>query len=662
MSQSNRCRRLSVAPLAGVERRGRGSLGSGSLAVGISNSLPSGSRFIQGTHPFFDVLSQFDQGQSSGGRGPVFTGQGSNRACFSSLSGLLQPVVCSDESLRSVEAGHRSLSPESEGTADILQDGDSPIRASVRTPRGLDGVSGLEGCVLAGSDASGISQVPQVHGGREGVPVQGSLLWTLHRSAGFHQGHGSCVRYSSQDWGAASPLPQRLVNSGLLSGAGSPCSEDSAPALQFVRNRRQLEEVSDDSDSTDGLSGSHSGLNLFQGFSCPEESREASLDWRRILVLRKAASIILAGAIRSTVFDDPARSGRLTSNEVSSACSVEALGPCRSIDSGRVVSRDSPGSRLVVRSRTVGARHFSGAGVPSARIVVRRLGHGLGGSSRRSCYFRPLGSRGGRIIDQCQRAPGHRESSPVVRSSTPRFFGGNFRRQLHGHCLPQEPGKHAFSSSELHCAEDSPLGRVSSSCDLPTVHHGEAQRASGCFISHEPDSGLRMGTEIGGLSGSVQEVASLDRPVCHISKSPVFDIFFTLPRSECSGNGCASSELEWVAGVCLSSLVSNSSSSEEVPVVLWGPSHHHSTSLASEALVSGSSGSGGGRTGSSSSVQRSPAPGPLPSIPSRGVQAVASCLETIQRFTRARGFSKRVAQQVSLARRPSSRAGYQANG
>ena len=82
-----------------------------------------------------------------------------------------------------------------------------------------------------------------------------------------------------------------------------------------------------------------------------------------------------------------------------------------------------------------------------------------------------------------------------------------------------------------------------------------------------------------------------------------------------------------------------------------------STLLASEAVVSRSSGSGGG----SSSVQRPPSPAPLlPPLPSGGVQAVASCLETIQRFTRARGFSKRVAQQVALARRPSSRAGYQA--
>ena len=78
-------------------------------------------------------------------------------------------------------------------------------------------MSRFEGCVLAGSDASGISQVPQVHGGREGVPVQSSFLWTLHRSSGFHPGHGSCFRNLSQDRGAFTSLSRQLVNSGLLS-------------------------------------------------------------------------------------------------------------------------------------------------------------------------------------------------------------------------------------------------------------------------------------------------------------------------------------------------------------------------------------------------------------------------------------------------------------
>ena len=229
MSQSNRCRRLSVAPLEGVERRGRGTLGSGSLAVGISDSLLSGSHLIQGSHPFFGLLPRLDQGQ--GGGGPVLTGHGSNRDCSPFLSGLLQLVICGYESFGSVEADHRSLHSELEDSADIFQDGDTSICSSLGSSGRLDGVSGLEGCVLTGSNASGIAQVPQVHGGGEGVPIQGSLLWSLHGSKSLHQGHGSCVSHSSQDGGTASPVPRRLVAPGFLMRAGSPCSEDSASAL-----------------------------------------------------------------------------------------------------------------------------------------------------------------------------------------------------------------------------------------------------------------------------------------------------------------------------------------------------------------------------------------------------------------------------------------------
>ena len=202
-------------------------------------------------------------------------------------------------------------------------------------------------------------------------------------------------------------------------------------------------------------------------------------------------------------------------------------------------------------------------------------------------------------------------------------------------------------------------GGASSPADSP-VHHGEAQCSGGFVVSSESGPGLGMDSEARSISGAPQEVASFHRPVSHLSKSPLFSVFFSLPRSECPGDRCSAPELEWVAGVCLSTLVTHSGSSEEAPVVLWGPADHHSSLLASEALVPTSSGSGCGRSSGSASVQRPPSPAPLPSLPSGGVQTVASCLETIQRFALARSFSKRVAQQVALARRPSSRAGYQA--
>ena len=115
-----------------------------------------------------------------------------------------------------METGHRPFHSELEDSTDILQDGDTSIRSSLGSSGGLDGVSGLEGCILAGANASGFTQAPQVHGGGEGVPVQGALLRPFHGSAGFYQGHGSCVSDSSQDGRTASSVPRRLVASGFL--------------------------------------------------------------------------------------------------------------------------------------------------------------------------------------------------------------------------------------------------------------------------------------------------------------------------------------------------------------------------------------------------------------------------------------------------------------
>ena len=194
-----------------MERRGRGTLGGGRLAVGIPDSLPLGSHFIQGSHPFAGVCSQVHQGQSFGGGGSGSSEQGCHRVGSTSISRLLQPAVCCYESFRGVETGHRPVHSELEGAADILQDGDTPISSSLGLSGGLDGVSGLEGCVLAGANASGFTQVPQVHGGGEGVPVQGTLFRPLHGSTSFYQGHGSCVSDFTQDGGTTSSLPGRWL-------------------------------------------------------------------------------------------------------------------------------------------------------------------------------------------------------------------------------------------------------------------------------------------------------------------------------------------------------------------------------------------------------------------------------------------------------------------
>ena len=89
------------------------------------------------------------------------------------------------------------------------------------------------------------------------------------------------------------------------------------------------------------------------------------------------------------------------------------------------------------------------------------------------------------------------------------------------------------------------------------------------------------------------------------------------------------------------------------------PPHPHRPVLASASLVCGPPPVVGGSSSASFSVLRPPLPAsvssPLPESP----QAGPLCLETVQRLTRAAGFSSAVAAQASLARRPSSRSTYQ---
>ena len=87
MPLSNRNRQLSVAPVAHLERRGRGSLGGGSASGGVPHSFLECSHFIQGAHPFYGVLSQHHPGQSLGAGGGVSAPEGGHRAGSASSLG-----------------------------------------------------------------------------------------------------------------------------------------------------------------------------------------------------------------------------------------------------------------------------------------------------------------------------------------------------------------------------------------------------------------------------------------------------------------------------------------------------------------------------------------------------------------------------------------------
>ena len=99
MSLSGFRRQLSVAPLAGVERQGRGPMGGGGSEVGVQSSLPLGASIGCGAYPFSVLQPHFHQGQGFGEGGSVSCRERSGRAGSFTFSGLLQPDICGNEGL-----------------------------------------------------------------------------------------------------------------------------------------------------------------------------------------------------------------------------------------------------------------------------------------------------------------------------------------------------------------------------------------------------------------------------------------------------------------------------------------------------------------------------------------------------------------------------------
>ena len=239
--------------------------------MGVQSSLPLGASISCGAHYFSVLQPHFHQGQGFGG-GLVSCQERSGRACSFTFSGLLQPDICGDEGLGVVETSGRFVYAQSEGPQDSLQDGDSPVCASVCAERRLDGFHRLEGCILANPHTPGQSQVSQIRSFESSISVQSSVFRSLYCSAGFYPGHSSGVSLSASPGYPHVSIPGRLATPGLFSSSSSPGTGDSNPSMSGPWNHNQLGEIQSHSIAESGISRCDFGLHSFQGFSFPAES------------------------------------------------------------------------------------------------------------------------------------------------------------------------------------------------------------------------------------------------------------------------------------------------------------------------------------------------------------------------------------------------------
>ena len=130
-------------------------------------------------------------GKRLGPDGAVSAPKGSLRSGSAFFAGLLQPFCLYQEVLGVVAANIKFLA----------------FVSKIHHP---------ERSVSAFSDASVFRILSSVHGVWQSFPILGSLLGSLHGSAGLQAGHGSGLEFFSTVLDSASALSARLAHSGVL--------------------------------------------------------------------------------------------------------------------------------------------------------------------------------------------------------------------------------------------------------------------------------------------------------------------------------------------------------------------------------------------------------------------------------------------------------------
>ena len=360
---------------------------------------------------------------------------------------LLQPPLPGGKGDGRLAPRDRPVDSEHLHSTDTVQDGDCSLRLErcprERSPR----LPGLEGRVLSGARPSKFQKVSALCVTGDSVPVQGSLLRTVHCPPSLHESVRSCVSVGALSRDSASPLLGRLAGSGLL-GDQSPSARP-RPALVVSRSgdRGQQGEVGSHALTFCELSRDDDRHSGGQGFSLESESGEVPSPGGQLCKDELPPCSAVGGAPRTSLIAREAGSPRSSSVALHAVTTEDVLvSRGRSSRSpSRVDSGDSRGPVLVDRgvpSSPGGSVRDSSSGSSS---VHGRLLCGLGRSPARPKGVREVVGGGANVAHQSSRDEGSLARTAIFSEDSQKPSSDGNVRQLDGSSVCQQARRNAFS-------------------------------------------------------------------------------------------------------------------------------------------------------------------------------------------------------------------------
>ena len=282
-----------------------------------SGRIQAPVRVPSSPHPNTDVVSCLPprissiSGAPSGDREDA----GQRSAGDRSRSGprLLQPPLPGGKGDWRLAPRDRPVDSEHLHSTDTVQDGDSSLRLE-RCPRGRSlRLPGLEGRVLPGARPPKFQEVSTLRVTGDSVPVQGSLLRTVHCPSSLHESVRSSVSVGAHSRNSASQVLGRLAGSGPLGGQGPSARPGTTLVVSRSGDHGQREEVGSRALTLCELSRDDDRHSGGQGFSLESESGETPSPGGQLYKDELLPCSAVGGAPRASLVVREAGSPRSTS-------------------------------------------------------------------------------------------------------------------------------------------------------------------------------------------------------------------------------------------------------------------------------------------------------------------------------------------------------------
>ena len=425
------------------ESRGCRALGCTGSAGRLHSPFSLSSSSVVYADPPSELLPFLHPGVSSHCCSEGFTSQGCHRTSVS-WPRFLQSPFCHPKGHWQLEAGYRSVLPQSFYSAVSLPHGDGPVSAPIHQIWRLDDFSRPSGRLPPGACPPRVSEVSVFLSGRQGLSISGSMLWSVIRTSSLHSCHGRGLLYHTSFWVPDPSLFRRLIGpwtlpAGDRSGEGLPSF-----SLFRARDSRQSSQELSLTFSAPGLSGDDSAILSFEGFSNSGPGAEGSLSRRRILVLTRAAAQSLAIPPWDNVLSLHSCSGFSAPDAVAPASS-SGVSPSGVSDRVNLLGRLLPeGSSVVVRSLPSRGRGGLVSSSSGTHALNRRVRRRVGRVSRLRPSIRLVVSRCLSLFNQPPRAFSCLPCHPGFSPSAPGQVSLSVHRQYVSSVLPPQGRGHAL--------------------------------------------------------------------------------------------------------------------------------------------------------------------------------------------------------------------------